>query len=145
MLEAREFTFERFADVALQPEQLHEPPSLEYFAVLSRGHAVAMVDGQGHTVGCGGLCPVKDGSEAVAWTYIGRDAGAHMTGLMREMRRALRERAGRFEVIKTATLGGFGPGCRMLAMLGFSQSSEMFKNGRHYLIWERRGINCAAG
>lgn len=134
-LEVHPFTFERWLDVALQPEQMHEGPKPEVAAVLSNGYAVAMVDAQGHTVGCGGLCPVKDG-EAVAWTYIGRDAGRHMLALVREMRRAIE--AGGYRVVKAATIDGFGPGCRMLAMLGFHQTAAIDHNGRHYLIYERR-------
>lgn len=136
-LAALPFTLERWADVALQPEQLHEPANHEHAAVLSNGHAVAMVDASGHTIGCGGLCPVG-GDEAVAWTYIGRDAGQHMLGLVRLMRETLAEATGRYRVIKAATLDGFAPGCRMLLLLGFRLKDELDHNGRHYLIYERR-------
>lgn len=137
MLEAREFTAERWADVALQPQQEHEGPSPERFGALSCGHAVAICDASGHTIGCGGLCPLG-GDEAVAWTYIGRDAGRHLTGLVREMRRALDAAAPKFRCIKAATIDGFAPGCRMLAMLGFHRAGDITHNGRHYLIYERR-------
>lgn len=136
MLEARPFTFERWADVALQPEQEHEPANRAQAAVMSNGHAVAMVDQvTGHTIGCGGLCPVKDG-EAVAWTYIGRDAGPHLVALVREMRRVLDD--ARYPVVKAATLQGFAPGERMLALLGFSKTGELQHNGRSYIVFERR-------
>lgn len=113
------FSFERWCDVALQPEQEHEPPTAEFARRLAtEGESWAYVDEDGHTLAVGGLYPVGPG-QAVAWSYLGRDCGERMVTLVRAMRRIMSEHANRWPVIRATVLKDFTAGQRMMRVLGF--------------------------
>jgi hypothetical protein len=113
------FTLERWQAIALQPEQAHEPPTADTAAYL-RQHGVswAYEADDGHTLACGGLLPVGPG-EAVAWSYVGADAGPHMLGLIRAARAIMREHQNRWPVIRATVVKDFAAGRRLMDMLGF--------------------------
>lgn len=113
------FTLARWRDVVLQPEQETEPPTEEGAALLmSQGATWAYEDGAGHTIACGGLYPVGPG-QAVAWSYIGADAGRHMAGIVRAMRSAIATHKDRWPIVRCTVVRGFAAGRRLMDLLGF--------------------------
>lgn len=113
------FTYERWCDVRLQPEQAHDGPREDAAAIFAeKGATWAYEDGLGHTIAVGGLFPLE-AEQAFAWTYLGSDCGPHMTGLVRVMKRAIFENRNRWPVVRAAVLSDFKPGHRLMKMLGF--------------------------
>lgn len=133
------FTLERWQDIALQPQQEHESPTLNNFLRLeAEGESFAFIDQDGHTIACGGFYPYGDG-QAYAWSYVGADAGQHMARLVRESRAVLASRQDRWPVMRAATLVEFEAGHRLLKLLRFKNlgAPPMTVNGRSYTVYER--------
>ena len=125
------FTLERWRDVILQPEQTRDHDQIE--GVLHSG-MVAFVDEKDHCVACGGLWPASD-SMAVAWAYIGADAGRHMVALLRAARRVLR--ASLWPEVRSGALAEFPAGNRMLELLGFRHIGQVeHSQSRVYRVFE---------
>ena len=136
------FSFAVWADVALQPEQIHEPPTEAYAERLARdGVAFAVADDEGHTIGVGGLYPVGPG-QAVAWTYIGRDAGPYMLPIIRTIRAVLKQHENRWPLVRATVIKDFAAGERLIRMLGFQPllpSEPLMFGARVYSVWQRVG------
>lgn len=133
------FTLERWENLALQPEQAHESPTLNNALRLeAEGESYAFVDLEGHTIACGGLYPFGSG-QAMAWSYVGKDAGPHLRRLVRESRAVLASHQDRWPVMRAATLVEFEAGHRLLKLLGFRHlgAAPMTVRGRSYMVYER--------
>lgn len=133
------FTYERWCDVRLQANQTHDGPREDAAAAfIERGANWAYVDRTGHTVAVGGLFPVED-EQAFAWTYLGADCGPHMVGLVRAMRRAIKENRNRWPIVRAAVLKDFEPGHRLMALLGFkpwAPSEPLQFGARVYVLFQ---------
>ena len=108
------FEFAHLVSLRLQPEQAHAKPSRAVVQRLeAEGVAFSYLDEDGHAVMCGGLLPFED-QGAMAWSWIGADAGPHMLALVRESRRVLASHEDEWPVMRALTLVEFGAGNRFL-------------------------------
>jgi hypothetical protein len=114
----------------LQAAQRAEYASAEpdYFDLLAQWPAVTLrVDGV--VMACTGVVEI-DGKSHL-WSFLAEDAGPHMVGLVRAGKRLV-EVASR--PVMATTDKGFGPGCRLLRMLGLSYLRD--ENGKHLYVLE---------
>jgi hypothetical protein len=109
------FTLERWRDVVLQPEQRRDHGDA---MTAFDGPTWTYVDEVDHCLAVGGLYPVTE-HVAVAWAYIGRDAGRVMPALFLKARRVLRAHRERWPIIRSGALVDFAAGHRLLELLGF--------------------------
>lgn len=133
------FTYERWLDLKLQPEQAHEAPTLDKFLALDHGgEAYCLIDENGHTLMAGGAWHYDD-NVAVIWSYVGADSGPRMLTLARESRLRLSSFQTRWPVLRALTLKDFGPGHRLLKLLGFRDlgAAPQTVNGKTYTVYER--------
>jgi hypothetical protein len=134
------FSYERWCDVALQAEQLHEPPTANMAAHLAlHGKVWAYESADGITIAVGGLYPIGPG-QAAAWTYLGADSGEHMVALVRAMRRIMAEHANQWPIIRATVLDDFAAGQRLMALLGFKPllaSEPILFRARVYRVMQR--------
>lgn len=108
------YTPDHLAAINLQPEQVRDTFDE---SVPEKGDSWAMVI-DGRSVAVGGLYPVLP-NMAVAWAFIGADAGPHFVRMVRAMREKLD--ASSWPVVRAGALHGFAAAGRLLRMLGFQQ------------------------
>lgn len=133
MIHEAEFSLELWRDITLQPQQRRDHN--DAMRVFS-GDTWTFVDDAGHCIAIGGLFEAVSGV-AVAWAYIGADAGPHMVALAFKARRILNDNAGRWLVIRSGALSDFKAGLRLLGLLGFtSLGVSVTHEGRSYDVFE---------
>lgn len=109
----------------LQPSQAIMQPTLSdpaYGPSLAQaGPAYSAVDGDA-VFACAGLIHQWPG-RALAWALIAAEAGRHMIGIHKAVRRALDVHA--FRRVETAVAADFDQGHRWAVMLGFEREGRM--------------------
>lgn len=109
----------------LQPSQALMQPTLadpSYGPSLAAaGPAYSAVEGDA-VFACAGIIPQWEG-RAVAWALIADEAGRHMVGIHKAVRRALEVHA--YRRIETAVASNFEQGHRWAQMLGFEREGRM--------------------
>lgn len=109
----------------LQPSQAIMQPTLadpSYGPSLAAaGPAYSAVDGDA-VFACAGLIPQWQG-RALAWALIAEEAGRHMVGIHKAVRRALDMHP--FRRVETAVASDFMQGHRWAVMLGFEREGRM--------------------
>jgi hypothetical protein len=136
-----DLTWERYADVGLQPQQAQgvlTPERLEQLKAV--GPTWAAIDESDHTICVGGLHPMpgQDG-KAMAWSYIDLQAGPRFVGLRRLMDGLLALHAATWPEIWAGVLDDFEEGQRFLSVLGFERinGASAAAVGQKYQIWRR--------
>jgi hypothetical protein len=125
------FTKERWLDVILQPQQTRDHDRIDEVIETA---TIAFVDENDHCVACGGLWPFSE-SVAVAWAYIGADAGRHMVALLRAARSILKAAA--WPEVRSGALIDFPAGNRLLHLLGFRPIAVLtYTDARVYGVFE---------
>ena len=109
----------------LQPSQAIMQPTLadpSYGPSLAAaGPAYSAVDGDA-VFACAGLIPQWNG-RALAWALIAAEAGRHMVGIHKAVRRALDVHP--FRRVETAVVSDFVQGHRWATLLGFEREGRM--------------------
>lgn len=89
---------------------------------------------EGKIIGCAGIIPIWQG-RAMAWAYIGEDAGKHFVKVHREVKKFLDNCY--IKRIEATVDAGFDAGHRWMGMLGFELEAPLMK------AYRPDGGNCA--
>ncbi len=133
MLEA--FRPEHLRAMKVQPQQQAELQEVDddYLAWLAAaGPCVTIRDGD-TIVACGGVIDWQEGSSL--WSFLGENAGRHMHAVVRAARRLIE--VSRLPIMAEVDLG-FGPGCRLLELLGFRHVADglgISATGQHQHVY----------
>ena len=118
---ARETTIEDFLHLEIQTMQ-----ALRGFAfnprvagaILRISHALTVLDAAGRTLAIAGVTETRPDT-AFVWVLLDKNASAHMLGLTRLLKWAMRENTRNYKTIETLVRSDFGPGHRWARLFGF--------------------------
>jgi hypothetical protein len=105
-------------------------------SLTAAGPCYTLTDGD-HIAMCAGLVNMWEG-RAQAWSLLARDAGRHMTKIVRVMKRFLEMQD--IRRIEAVVDNGFEPGHRMIRLLGFAHEGLMrgyLPDGRDAVLYAR--------
>lgn len=117
------FRPEHLEELKLQPSQawMQDNMTPEYGAALAAaGPAYTAIVGNG-VVGCAGLIPQWQG-RALAWALIACEAGPHLLGIVRAIRRGL-DVIHPCRRVEAAVCADFAAGHRLMGLLGFTRET----------------------
>ena len=135
MIDIQPFRTGHMTDFAVQNVQRIEI-SPEGVKALEHQHAFTAFAGS-RPVLIAGLAEQWAG-RALAWALVSRLAGAHMTALVRVMRRALDTAP--YDRVEATVLRSFAPGIRLVDMLGFQLEAPVlrkYRGDRDYALFAR--------
>ena len=119
---ARAAVAEDFLHIEIQPMQTLRGVVLNMSmakAVLKISHALTVLDAKNRVLAIAGVTETQVDTIFV-WVFLSKDAGRHMLGLTRLLRRAMRENTRGYKTIETLVRSDFGPGHRWAKMFGFA-------------------------
>ena len=117
----RETIVDDFLNIEIQPMQ-----ALRGFAfnprvagaILRISHALTVLDAAGRTLAIAGVTETRPDT-AFVWVLLDKNASAHMLGLTRLLKWAMRENTRNYKTIETLVRSDFGPGHRWARLFGF--------------------------
>ena len=117
----RETIVDDFLNIEIQPMQAPESFKLSRGiagAILEISHALTVLDAAGRTLAIAGVTETRPDT-AFVWVLLDKNASAHMLGLTRLLKWAMRENTRNYKTIETLVRSDFGPGHRWAKMFGF--------------------------
>lgn len=135
------FQARHLAALKLQPSQQHFGGLLldaEYGAMLEGCTSFTALNDAGQVVACAGFAERWENC-ATAWALIAEDAGRNMVGIVRAIRGFLLH-AAPWRRVEAAVDVGFGPGERLMELLGFEcegVARAYRPDGADCTIWAR--------
>ena len=118
----RETIVDDFLNIEIQPMQAPESFKLSRGiagAILEISHALTVLDAENKVLGIAGVTETQPGT-AFVWVLLDKNASAHMLGLTRLLKWAMRENTRNYKTIETLVRSDFGPGHRWAKMFGFA-------------------------